>query len=88
MPKFKKDITMKHIKMVLLEVDGPQDEIKEKIPFTVMKTIIDVLNEHEEKTVEMYQETIGGVRDSVYKLNSMIYKGIRSVSVEVLNRIF
>lgn len=85
-----------------LEVEGPQDEIKEltisfnqmlaklnhaftsqkrfnasiahelKTPLTVMKTNIDVLNEYEEKTVEMYQETIEIVRESVYKLNSMI----------------
>lgn len=43
-----------------------------KTPLAVMKTNIDVLNEYEEKTVEMYQETIEVVRDSVCKLNSMI----------------
>ncbi len=43
-----------------------------KTPLAVMKTNIDLLNEYEDKTPEMYQETIEIVRHSVGKLNNMI----------------
>lgn len=43
-----------------------------KTPLAVMKTNIDILNDYEEKTPEMYQETIEIVKASVGKLNNMI----------------
>ena len=43
-----------------------------KTPLTVMKTNIDVLNEYEEKTIDMYEETMDIVRESICRLNSMI----------------